>query len=47
MGQQAGIATPKSTGYAVTFKCLLPNDPAIATYHLQRAPNLIVEQRNR
>lgn len=35
------------TGYTVTFRCLLPNDPAIATYKLERAPNVIVEQRNR
>jgi hypothetical protein len=36
-----------ATGYTVTFKCLLPNDPAVAAYQLQQAPNIIVEQRNR
>jgi hypothetical protein len=34
-------------GYTATFKCLLPNDPAVAAYQLQQAPNIIVEQRNR
>jgi hypothetical protein len=41
---QTRMARP---GYAVTFKCLLPNDPAIAKYQLQPAPNIIIEQRNR
>lgn len=45
-GNQAGPYGP--TGYAVTFRCLLPNDPAVAGYRgVQQAPNLIVEQRNR
>jgi hypothetical protein len=35
------------TGYTVTFRCLLPTDPAVAQYHLQQAPNVIIEQRNR
>ena len=35
------------TGYSVTFRCLLPDDPALATFRLQRAPNYIIEQRNR
>lgn len=35
------------TGYSVTFKCLQPNDPAVRTYQVERAPNLVVEQRNR
>ena len=26
-------------GYAVTFRCLLPNDPAVAAFKLQRGPN--------
>src|ERR1700712_797822 len=31
MGQAGNLANPYgATGYAVTFKCLLPNDPAIA-----------------
>jgi hypothetical protein len=48
MGQAGNLANPYGpTGYAVTFKCLLPNDPAIAKYQLQQAPNVIIEQRNR
>jgi hypothetical protein len=48
MGQSAGMMNPNTTtGYTVTFKCLLPNDPAIAKYQLQQAPNVIIEQRNR
>jgi hypothetical protein len=45
---QAGTTNPYGpTGYTVTFRCLLPNDPAVANYHLGQAPNVIVEQRNR
>lgn len=44
-GDQLNPYAPK--GFAVTFKCLAPNDPAIAGYQLQPAPNIIVEQRNR
>ena len=29
----------------ITFKCLLPDDPAVAAYQLQQAPNVITEQR--
>jgi hypothetical protein len=48
MGQAGNLANPYGpTGYAVTFKCLLPNDPAIAKYQLQPAPNVIIAQRNR
>jgi hypothetical protein len=48
MGQKAGMTDRSvTTGFAVTFKCLLPNDPAIKGYQLQQAPNIIVEQRNR
>jgi hypothetical protein len=47
MGQAAPVGQYGPTGYSVTFKCLLPNDPAIAKYQLQPAPNVIVEQRNR
>jgi hypothetical protein len=48
MGQSGNLANPYgATGYTVTFKCLLPNDPAIASYQLQQAPNVIIEQRNR
>ncbi len=31
----------------VTFKCLLPDDPTVAAYQLQQAPNVIIEQQNR
>jgi hypothetical protein len=34
-------------GYGVTFKCLLPNDPAIGKFQLQQTPNIIVDQRPR
>jgi hypothetical protein len=35
---------PSNVGQAtVTFKCLLPDDPAVAAYQLQQAPNVIVE----
>lgn len=48
MGQSGALTNPYGpTGYTVTFKCLLPNDPAIAKYQIQPAPNVIVEQRNR
>ena len=47
MAPQPGITNPRPTGYSVTFRCLLPNDPAVASYRLQQAPNIIVEQRNR
>jgi hypothetical protein len=47
MSQSAGIVSSNNTGYTVTFKCLLPNDPAIKGYQLQQAPNVIIEQRNR
>jgi len=48
MGPNANVPNPYGpTGYSVTFKCLLPGDPALAGYQLQQAPNIIVEQRNR
>lgn len=48
MGQSGALLNPYGpTGYTVTFRCLLPNDPAVAGYHLQPAPNVIIEQRNR
>jgi hypothetical protein len=44
MGNAVGAPNPYGpTGYTVTFKCLPPNDPAVANYHLQPAPNIIVE----
>jgi hypothetical protein len=48
MGQSGNLAHPYgATGYTVTFKCLPLDDPAIAKYQLQPAPNAIIEQRNR
>ena len=48
MDQAGNLNNPYGpTGYAVTFRCLLPNDPAVAKFQLERAPNLILEQRNR
>src|SRR5262245_3593233 len=45
MGQSGNPGSP--TGYTVTFKCLSPNDPAVAKFQLQPAPNIVIEQRNR
>jgi hypothetical protein len=36
-----------TTGYSVTFRCLLPGDPALATGGAAGAPAAIVEQRQR
>jgi len=48
MGQAGELANPYGpTGYTVTFRCLLPNDPAVAKFQLERSPNVIIEQRNR
>jgi hypothetical protein len=48
MGQNNVAGNPHGpTGCTVTFRCLQPNDPAVANYRLQQAPNIIVEQRNR
>lgn len=48
MDQLRGMANPNtSTGYAVTFRCLRPDDPTVAKFKLERAPNLILEERTR
>lgn len=49
LGQVSSLtdANKNNTGYVVTFKCPVPNDPAIASYQLQQAPNVVIEQRNR
>lgn len=47
MGQSAIVAEQGPTGYSVTFRCLLPNDPAVAKYRIEQAPNVVVEQRIR
>jgi hypothetical protein len=45
MGPAGNVINP--TGYTVTFRCLLADDPAVKNYRLGQAPNIIVEQRNR
>jgi len=48
MGQAGNLANPYGPdGYAVTFKCLLPGDPALAAYQPAGVPNVIIEHRNR
>jgi hypothetical protein len=49
IGQAPSLSNPSGTptGYTATFRCLLPNDPVVASYRLQQAPNVIIEQRNR
>jgi hypothetical protein len=46
MGQVASLsdANKTNTGYAITFKCLLPNDPALAAYQ-QAPPGVVIQQR--
>lgn len=36
-----------ATGYSVTFRCLLPGDPALANAGAAGAPSAIIEQRQR
>jgi hypothetical protein len=43
----SGPAGNMILGYTVTFRCLQPNDPAVAKYQLGQSPNVIIEQRNR
>jgi hypothetical protein len=48
MGQAGALANPYGpTGYTVTFRCLFPNDPAVAKFQLEQSPNLIIEERKR
>jgi hypothetical protein len=48
MGQAGNLTNQYGpTGYTVTFRCLLADDPAVKNYRLGQAPNIIVEQRNR
>ncbi|HEY7297640.1 MAG TPA: hypothetical protein VH684_06865 [Xanthobacteraceae bacterium] len=49
MGEGGNVRNPYGpTGYNVTFRCLLPDDPAVKAYRgVQQAPNLVVEQRSR
>jgi hypothetical protein len=47
------LVTPASsnpygpTGYTVTFQCLSPDDPALARGGKTRAPDQIIENRQR
>lgn len=45
MGQAASVsnANRTNTGYVVTFKCLLPNDPALVAYQ-QAPPGTVIQQ---
>jgi hypothetical protein len=36
-----------TTGYQVTFRCLLPGDPELSGGGSNRAPDTIIENRNR
>jgi hypothetical protein len=49
MNQSGNQTSPYGpNGYTVTFRCLLPTDPAVAAYRgVQQAPNVIIQQRNR
>jgi hypothetical protein len=49
MGQAGNLVDPHgpATGYTVTFRCLLADDPAVKNYRLGQAPNIIIEERNR
>jgi hypothetical protein len=47
MGTEASANPYGPTTYTVTFRCLMADDPAVKTFQLQQAPNVIVEQRNR
>ncbi len=46
MGQAASLsdANKTNTGYVVTFKCLLPNDPAFVAYQ-QAPPGTVIRQQ--
>jgi hypothetical protein len=48
MNDVANPANPNgATGYTVTFRCLAPNDPAVAAYKPQQTPTAAIEIRNR
>jgi hypothetical protein len=40
-------STNQISDYSVTFRCLPPDHPDVARFHLEPAPNYIIEQRNR
>ena len=45
MGQAGSLNNPCGpTGYTVTFRCLLTNDPAVAKFKLEQSPNVIIER---
>jgi hypothetical protein len=35
------------TEYSVTFRCLRPDDPAVAKFRIERSPDLVIEKRDR
>lgn len=47
MGTEASANPYGPTTYTVTFKCLMADDPAVKSFQLQQAPNVIVEHRER
>ncbi len=48
MSDPGNLSNPYGpTGYTVTFRCLPPGDPELTRPQLERAPNMIIEQRNR
>ena len=48
LGQAGNLNNPYGpTGYSVTFHCLMPDDPAVAKFQLERAPDLVLERRDR
>jgi hypothetical protein len=48
LGQAGNLNNPYGpTGDAVTLHCLPPDDPAVAEFQLERAPDLVLERRDR
>jgi hypothetical protein len=47
MMQPGGHNPYGQTEYGVTFRCLRPDDPAIAKFKLERSPDVVIEQRDR
>jgi hypothetical protein len=48
MGQVGSLlhANETNTGYVVTFRCLLPNDPALSAYQ-QAPPGAVIQQQQK
>jgi hypothetical protein len=48
LGQAGNLNNPYGpTGDAVTLYCLPPDDPVVAKSQLERAPDLVLERRDR